>query len=141
MIVTLKALKRLGMDPASTRVVIQGFGNVGGMAARLMSRAGFKVVSIVEYDAAVYNVISYDPDLQAYRTDRFTGYVRQPAGVGPVLFSNTSPSYALLTPVAASGDGGGGVSPGLIAGIVAAVAIIGGIVWLVLRRRSADERE
>src|SRR5437762_2756540 len=55
MIVTLQALKRLGMDPASTRVVIQGFGNVGGMAARLMSRAGFQVVSIIEYDAAVYN--------------------------------------------------------------------------------------
>jgi glutamate dehydrogenase (NAD(P)+) len=35
--------------------VIQGLGNVGGNAARLMSRAGFKVVSIVEYDAAVYN--------------------------------------------------------------------------------------
>src|ERR1700694_112227 len=55
MIVTLKALQRLGLDPASTRVVIQGFGNVGGMAARLMSQAGFKIVSIVEYDAAVYN--------------------------------------------------------------------------------------
>ena len=55
MIVTLKALQRLGMEPGSTRVVIQGFGNVGGMAARLMSRAGFKIVSIIEYDAAVYN--------------------------------------------------------------------------------------
>src|SRR4029077_3121961 len=55
MIVTLKALQRLGLDPASTRVVIQGFGNVGGMAARLMSQAGFKIVAIVEYDAAVYN--------------------------------------------------------------------------------------
>jgi glutamate dehydrogenase (NAD(P)+) len=55
MIVTLKALQRLGLDPASTRVVIQGFGNVGGMAARLMSQAGFKIISIVEYDAAVYN--------------------------------------------------------------------------------------
>jgi glutamate dehydrogenase (NAD(P)+) len=55
MIVTLKALQRLGLDPASTRVVIQGFGNVGGMAARLMSQAGFKIVSIVEYDAAVHN--------------------------------------------------------------------------------------
>lgn len=55
MIVTLKALQRLGMDPASTRVVIQGFGNVGGMAARLMTQAGFKVISIVEYDAAVHN--------------------------------------------------------------------------------------
>src|SRR5258706_11790358 len=39
MIVTLQALKRFGMEPASTRVVIQGFGNVGGMSARLMSRA------------------------------------------------------------------------------------------------------
>jgi glutamate dehydrogenase (NAD(P)+) len=55
LIVTLQALKRFGMEPASTRVVIQGFGNVGGMAARLMSRAGFKIICIVEYDAAVYN--------------------------------------------------------------------------------------
>ncbi len=55
MIVALKALKKLGMEPASTRVVIQGFGNVGGMAARLMSRAGFKIVCIIEYNVAVYN--------------------------------------------------------------------------------------
>src|SRR5260370_275760 len=48
MIVTLKALDRLKMEPGSTRVVIQGFGNVGGMAARLMSRAGFKIVSTME---------------------------------------------------------------------------------------------
>src|SRR5512141_1262476 len=38
MVVTLQALKRFGLDPANTRVVIQGFGNVGGMAAKLMSR-------------------------------------------------------------------------------------------------------
>jgi len=68
MIVTLKALKRLGMEPASTRVVIQGFGNVGGMAARLMSRAGFKIVSIVEYDAAVYN--PHGLDIEALMTHR-----------------------------------------------------------------------
>jgi glutamate dehydrogenase (NAD(P)+) len=55
MIVTLQALKRLGLDPADTRVVIQGFGNVGGMAARLMSRQGFKIVAIIEYDGAVFN--------------------------------------------------------------------------------------
>ena len=29
--------------------------NVGGMAAKLMERAGFKVIAIVEYDGAVYN--------------------------------------------------------------------------------------
>jgi glutamate dehydrogenase (NAD(P)+) len=55
MIVTLEALKRFALTPENTRVVIQGFGNVGGMAAGLMSKAGFKIVSIVEYDGAVYN--------------------------------------------------------------------------------------
>ncbi len=53
--VTREALKHLGMDPSRTRIVIQGFGNVGGMAARLMAREGYKIVSIVEWDAAVYN--------------------------------------------------------------------------------------
>ena len=60
MMVTLKALKKLGMRPEDARVVIQGFGNVGGMAARLMSAQGFKIVSIVEYDGAVYNANGLD---------------------------------------------------------------------------------
>jgi glutamate dehydrogenase (NAD(P)+) len=55
MIVTIQALRRFGLDPAHTRVVVQGFGNVGGMAAKLMARAGFKIVCIIEYDGAVYN--------------------------------------------------------------------------------------
>ena len=94
------------------------------------------------YAAAVYNVISYDPDLQAYRTDRFTGWVRQPAGTGPVLFSNSSPTYALLTPVAGTADTSSGLSSGAIIGIVAAiVAGVGGIVLLLGRRRSAGDRE
>ncbi|MBV8068615.1 MAG: Glu/Leu/Phe/Val dehydrogenase [Acidobacteriaceae bacterium] len=53
--VTEQALKQLGLDVSRTRVVIQGFGNVGGMAARLMTRRGLKVVAIIEYDGAVYN--------------------------------------------------------------------------------------
>jgi len=70
MLVTLKALQRLGMEPGSARVVIQGFGNVGGMAARLMSRAGFKIIAIVEYDAAVYNSNGLDIEkLIAYRNE------------------------------------------------------------------------
>jgi glutamate dehydrogenase (NAD(P)+) len=55
MIVTTEAMKRFGLQPQETRVVIQGFGNVGGMAARLMSRAGFRIVAIIEWDGAVYN--------------------------------------------------------------------------------------
>ena len=75
MIVTMQALKRLGLAVQDTRVIIQGFGNVGGMAARLMSRAGFKVISIVEWDAAVYNPHGLDIErLMEHR--RETGSIR-----------------------------------------------------------------
>jgi glutamate dehydrogenase (NAD(P)+) len=75
MIVTLKALKKLGLTPENTRVVIQGFGNVGGMAAQLMARVGFKIVCIIEYDCAIYNANGLDiAELMNHRTE--TGSVR-----------------------------------------------------------------
>ena len=55
------------------------------------------------YDDAAYVVLWYSPDLQAIRTDRFEGFVRQPAEIGPVIFSQSSPSYALLQPIGAGG--------------------------------------
>ena len=70
MFVTLKALQRLGLQPENSRVVIQGLGNVGGMAARLMAAKGFKIVGIVEYDGAVYNPKGLDiAALQRHRHD------------------------------------------------------------------------
>jgi glutamate dehydrogenase (NAD(P)+) len=75
MIVTLEALKRFGLSPADTRVIIQGFGNVGGMAARLMTLKGFKITCIVEYDGAVYNRNGLDIEgLMKHRRD--TGSIR-----------------------------------------------------------------
>ena len=68
MIVCNEALKRFGMDPRSTRVVIQGFGNVGGMAAKLMAEAGYKIIAVIEIDGAVYNPKGLDiPALLAHR--------------------------------------------------------------------------
>lgn len=55
LMVSNEALAQFGMKPSDTRVVIQGFGNVGGMAARLMAEQGYKIISIVEWDGAVYN--------------------------------------------------------------------------------------
>jgi glutamate dehydrogenase (NAD(P)+) len=76
MIVTTEALKHFGLAPQDTRVIIQGFGNVGGMAARLMTRNGFKVIGIIEYDGAVYNKHGLDIEkLQAFR--RETGSIRE----------------------------------------------------------------
>jgi peptide/nickel transport system substrate-binding protein len=46
---------------------------------------------------ATYLVLFLEPELQAYRTDRFEGWLRQPAETGPVLFTNTSPTYANLS--------------------------------------------
>ncbi|MDX2152427.1 MAG: Glu/Leu/Phe/Val dehydrogenase [Bryobacteraceae bacterium] len=70
LIVTLQALRKFGMEPADTRVVVQGFGNVGGMAAKLMQRAGFKVISIIEVDGAVYNPNGLDiQGLMAHRKE------------------------------------------------------------------------
>jgi glutamate dehydrogenase (NAD(P)+) len=61
MIVIKQALKLFGKDPASTSVVIQGLGNVGGMASKLMAREGFKIVCLIENDGAVYNPKGLDP--------------------------------------------------------------------------------
>jgi glutamate dehydrogenase (NAD(P)+) len=77
MIVTLEALKKFGMTPENTRVVIQGFGNVGGMAARLMAARGFRIIGLIEYDGAVYNPQGLDmAALTAHRseTGSITGF-------------------------------------------------------------------
>jgi peptide/nickel transport system substrate-binding protein len=90
----------------------------------------------------VYHVIYTYPDLQAYVKGRFDGFVRQPAKIGPVVYSNTSPSYARLKPATASAAGDdGGSSAGIIAAIVAVVLLAGGGVLLLRRRRTAYERE
>jgi glutamate dehydrogenase (NAD(P)+) len=78
-IVSQKALQRLRIQPAEARVVIQGFGNVGGMAARLMSRAGFKIIAIIEQDGAVYNSRGLDiAGLMDHRKE--TGSIRDYSG-------------------------------------------------------------
>ena len=77
MMVTLKALRQLGIPYDKARVVIQGFGNVGGMAAKLMSSMGFHIVAMVEYDGAVYNSSGLDiAALQKHRqeTGSITGF-------------------------------------------------------------------
>src|SRR3569623_729244 len=79
MIVTMEALKKFGMRPEDTRVVIQGFGNVGGMAARLMAARGFRIVGLIEYYGAVYNPNGLDiPALAQHRKE--TGFITNFAG-------------------------------------------------------------
>src|SRR5438270_3838849 len=55
MIVCEEAIKKLGLIREKTRVVVQGFGNVGSNAARLMAEAGYKIIGIAEVDGGLYN--------------------------------------------------------------------------------------
>ena len=80
MIVALEAMKLFGKKPEDTRVVIQGFGNVGGMAAMLMARAGFRIVCIIEYDGAVYNSNGIDIDALAEHRKETGSIVDFPGG-------------------------------------------------------------
>ena len=68
MIVCDEAIKKLGLQPESTRVIVQGFGNVGSNAALLMAQAGYKVIGIIEVTGSVYNKNGIDvAALSAYR--------------------------------------------------------------------------
>jgi glutamate dehydrogenase (NAD(P)+) len=62
MVVTDQALKKLGMDRDSTRVIVQGFGNVGSNAAHLMFQHGYTIVGIAEWDGGIYNPHGIDLD-------------------------------------------------------------------------------
>lgn len=68
LIVCDEALKKLGMTQDKTRVIIQGFGNVGSNAAKLMMDAGYKIIGIAEYNGGLFNSkgINID-DLLEYR--------------------------------------------------------------------------
>lgn len=55
MVNTLAALKKLGLDPQKVCAVVQGFGNVGSHAARLLSEKGIKIVGIGDHTASFYN--------------------------------------------------------------------------------------
>jgi len=50
-----ESLRYLNMPVEGCRVVIQGFGNVGSNAARLMMERGYKIVGIAEFDGGLWN--------------------------------------------------------------------------------------
>jgi glutamate dehydrogenase (NAD(P)+) len=62
MIVCDEALKRLSMNRDQTRVIIQGFGNVGSNAARLMHQRGYKIVGVSTTAGGLYNKNGIDID-------------------------------------------------------------------------------
>jgi peptide/nickel transport system substrate-binding protein len=95
------------------------------------------------YDDAVYSMIWYYDNLEAYRSDRFTNLVRQPTDGGSLVFQYGTYTYQSVEPVAEKPkeEGSGlGLVLGVTGGVVGLAALAGLLV--VWRRRStADERE
>lgn len=73
--VTRGAMRDHGMKPEETSVIVQGFGNVGSITARLLSEMGCKVVGVSDISGGVYNANGLDVH-RALRYSREHGGLR-----------------------------------------------------------------
>jgi len=55
-----EAAPQLGLSPADTTFVVQGFGNVGSWAARIMQQLGAKMVGVSDVNGAIRNDAGID---------------------------------------------------------------------------------
>ena len=55
-----RAIAKFRMLRVNTRVIVQGFGNVGSMAAKLLHEAGYKIVGVADIHGALYNENGFD---------------------------------------------------------------------------------
>ena len=56
------------MSPVKSTCAVQGFGNVGSHAARLLASRGVNIVAISDHTGAFYNAAGIDiDDAMAYR--------------------------------------------------------------------------
>ena len=63
MVVTLATMRDLDMVPERCSVVVQGFGNVGSITARLLHALGCKIVGLSDINGGVYNPRGIDVPL------------------------------------------------------------------------------
>ena len=103
------------------------------------------------YDEAPYLITAYSQIGEAYRSDRWEGFVPQPDPGGVLLFQYGHANYLNLAPAGtASGTPGAEASAMTVRAVVRSslivfvVLVLGGIavaVVMMLRRRTADDRE
>ncbi len=70
MLVTREALEHLGLKMQGATMAVQGFGNVGSIAAKLMAREGCKVVAISDRWGAYHNANGIDIDAAIAYVDK-----------------------------------------------------------------------
>ncbi len=74
-----EAARHLGIPLVGSRTVVQGFGNAGSVAARLMAEDGSKVVAVSDSRGGTYNPAGLDLDAVARHKER-TGSVAKFSG-------------------------------------------------------------
>jgi len=55
-----EAAKHIGLEIAGSRVAVQGFGNVGGVAGKLFAEAGARVVAVQDHLGTIYREAGLD---------------------------------------------------------------------------------
>ena len=74
----LEALEELNIPPAGSTAVVQGFGNVGSVSARLLNReAGMSILAVSDSTSAIYNGHGLDlEEVEQYKATHgsFAGY-------------------------------------------------------------------
>ena len=55
-----EAARHIGLDLKGARLAVQGFGNVGGMAAKLFAQAGSRVVAVQDHGGSLYRESGLD---------------------------------------------------------------------------------
>jgi glutamate dehydrogenase/leucine dehydrogenase len=61
MVATREALTQLGRPLTGARVAVQGFGNVGSVATRLLHEAGARIVAVSDSQGGTLNPRGLDP--------------------------------------------------------------------------------
>jgi glutamate dehydrogenase (NAD(P)+) len=74
-VVGSEAARRTGVDIEGARIAVQGFGNVGGIAARLFQEAGSKLVAVQDHTGTIYKSTGID-------AGALLNYVAEHGGVG-----------------------------------------------------------
>ena len=82
-IVARQACHRLGRNPAELTVAVQGFGNVGGVAAVLMAEDGFRICAVSDRFGGIYSERGMDAAAVVEHVRR-TGSVVDFPGTRPI---------------------------------------------------------
>jgi glutamate dehydrogenase len=74
------AMRKLGLRIEDSTTVVQGFGNAGSVAARLMHEAGSRVIAVSDSRGGVYNPRGLDPRAVAHHKEETGSVVGFPGG-------------------------------------------------------------